>query len=51
MVGMRDDDDLLVESGKWLLSSRFRCSKFEFSLHRYEWSGCWRGWMDELLVR
>jgi len=32
MVGMRDDDDLLVESGEWLLSSRFRCSNFEFFL-------------------
>jgi hypothetical protein len=26
-AGTRDDDDMQEESGEWILSSRFRCSK------------------------
>jgi hypothetical protein len=26
LAGTRDDDDMLEESGEWILSSRFRCS-------------------------
>jgi hypothetical protein len=50
MVEMKDDHDMLMESGSDSFSSRFRCTKFELSFEQI-WSGEAAGVDGRMIVR